>query len=443
VPAEVARHPASDRLITVGPAGADITGGDNRAIQLAVDAMAQRGGGTVQVLPGEYELIDSIHLRSKVHLVGDRQGTLLRRARVVRSRLAVDADIGERQITPKNASLFHAGMGVMLRGEQHANGPHPPLTVTQVADGVLHTNHYNLTNFPADSRSLVVAYFPMIHGYDVEAAVVDGFTIDAAADDMTDIEDVRIGGVMLTFCRQCTVCNVTVSAALGDGILAEPSQDIVVEHCESFGNTHHGVHFGSHSPGAQTLSCELHDNGSDGLYLCWGVRHGLFRDNRIYRNGFSLHRNGVSLGHKDTDNVIAANHVYENAKHGICFRVKTQANGAHRNELRGNTIENNGRPWSEVPERFHEFERAELLYAGIFINGITHDVVLADNVIRETRHLDHRLQVNAVYLGPGVSGVVMENNLMEGHLQGAVIDESSADQANHRGQTASARKTCD
>ncbi len=413
------------RRITVGHRDADIIGGDNGAIQLGLDAMAQRGGGTVQVLPGVYELIDSIHLRSGVTLVGDRQGTILRRAPIVRSHLAADADIGERQITPEDISPFRTGMGVILRGGQGETGPHAPLTVVGIEAGVLHTNHYNFANHTA-GESFVVSYFAMIHGYQVEAAVVDGFTIDAGADDVTGIDDVRLGGVMLTFCRQCTVRNVTVSGALGDGILAEPSQDIVVHNCESFNNTHHGVHFGSHSPGAQTLTCDLHDNGSDGLYLCWGVRRGIFRDNRIHHNGFRLHRNGISLGHKDTDNLIADNHVYDNAKHGICFRIKTEANGAHHNELRANTIENNGRPWSDVPEQLRPFERAELLYAGIFINGITHDVVLADNIIRETRTGADRLQVNAVYLAAGVSGVHMDNNIMEGHAQSAVVDESGA-----------------
>jgi len=80
---EAANEPA--RLITVGPKDADVVGTTNRAIQIALDAMAQRGGGTVRVLPGEYVLSDSIHLRSNVSLVGDRKGTVLRRAPIVRS----------------------------------------------------------------------------------------------------------------------------------------------------------------------------------------------------------------------------------------------------------------------------------------------------------------------------------------------------------------------
>jgi len=422
---EVVSEPAG--LITVGPKDADVVGTDNRAIQIALDAMAQRGGGTVRVLPGEYVLSDSIHLRSNVRLEGDREGTVLTRAPMVRSKLIVDADIGQKQITPADASLFRPGMGVMLRGGRGGGSMRPPLTITRIDNGVLYTNNYIMGDNTANGETFVVNYFAMIRGYETEDAVVDGFTVEAAADDLTGIEGVRIGGVMLTLCKHCTVRNVTVSGALGDGILAEPSEHITVENCESFGNTHHGLHFGSHSPWAQAIGCDLHDNGSDGIYLCWGVRDGVFRDNKIHANGFGLHRNGISIGHKDTDNIIEGNHIYGNAKHGICFRTKTEANGAHRNVLRGNLIENNGCPWDKVPERFHSNKRAELLYAGIFVNGITHDLLLEGNTIRETREGDARLQVNAVYLGKGVSRVKMVGNVMEGQTGAAVVDESGAD----------------
>jgi hypothetical protein len=417
-----------DGEITVGPKGADVVGADNRAIQIALDAMAWRGGGTVRVLPGLYVLSDSIHLRSNVRLAGDRQKAVLKRAPMARSELAVDADIGQKQITPVDASGFRPGMGVMLRGRRGGGpGPTRPLTVTRVADGILYTNTYIVADHTADGESSVVNYFAMVRGYEVENAEVDGFTVDAAASDLTGIESVRIGGIMLTLCKHCTVRNVTVSNVLGDGILAEPSEHITVEDCESFGNTHHGVHFGSHSPWAKAIQCELHDNGSDGLYLCWGVREGMFRENKIHRNGFRLHRNGISLGHKDTDNLIERNHIYGNAKHGICFRKKMEANGAHRNVLRENVIENNGQPWDQVPEPLRADPRAELLYCGIFVNGVTHDLLLERNAIRETRKGEARLQANAVYLGPGVSRVTMVANTIEGHAGEAVVDESGAD----------------
>jgi hypothetical protein len=166
----------------------------------------------------------------------------------------------------------------------------------------------------------------------------------------------------------------------------------------------------------------MHHNGSDGLYVCWGVRESEFTDNIIYYNGirgdtnFPDHgkRGGISTGHKDTDNLIARNHIYENASYGIHFRTKTEANGAHRTTIRENIIENNGLPG--------HVERG----CGISISGITHDIIIDNNIIRETRTGSDRLQKNALQIGQGVSRVQMLNNKISGHPEAAVIDNSKS-----------------
>ena len=85
-------NPAFGReTIAVGPTGADRPGIDNQAIQLAVDALATRGGGTVRLAEGDYLLIDSIRLRADVALVGEGKARL-GRGPPVSSELAVDAD---------------------------------------------------------------------------------------------------------------------------------------------------------------------------------------------------------------------------------------------------------------------------------------------------------------------------------------------------------------
>lgn len=417
----------SSREITVGPAGADIIGTDNRAIQIGLDALAVRGGGTVRVKAGEYLCYDSVHLRTHVRLVGEGDRTVLRRAPMVIRELALDADIGEKQVTPKDAAAFRPGMGVMLLGSPGPDGsPRRSLTIARIEDGTLYFEDYVMADYSAESGGLVCNYFALIRGYEVCHAEVEGFSVDAAADDVSGIEEIRIGGVWLSLCRHCAVRHITVSGALGDGLLSEPSQHVSFAHCDSSRNTHHGLHFGSHSPWSGAIDCKLHENGSDGMYICWGVRKSVFRGNEIYRNGFRMHRNGLSIGHKDTDNLIEKNRIYENAKHGVCFRVKTEGNGAHRNVLRENIIENNGTPAADVPERFHADPRRELQYAGIFVNGITHDLTLERNRIRETRAGTAALQVNAVYLGTGVRRVKMVDNTLEGHPGGAVVDESGS-----------------
>jgi len=51
--------------ITMGQTNADLLGTDNRALQAAVDYVAELGGGIVEIGPGEFPMRDSLHLRSQ------------------------------------------------------------------------------------------------------------------------------------------------------------------------------------------------------------------------------------------------------------------------------------------------------------------------------------------------------------------------------------------
>jgi len=410
-------------VITVGISNADINGSDNRAIQAAIDLVSQRGGGIVRVLPGEYILNDAIRLRSDIHLVGDREKSIFRHAPAVSSPLLKDADIGQKEISPEDPSLFKVGMGVVCRDKTKPNHmSSSPLTIIGIENGVLYLNGYIEADFTADLNSqgeggfvgVVANVFPLVYGYEVENVIIDGLTIDSKVDIIPGWEEVRTGGLCLDRTKNCVVRNIKSVNAEGDGILVITSEHTTVEDCEAAYNTHHGIHPGSHSPWTIIRRCVMHDNGSDGLYICWGVRESEFTDNVVYRNGFRMKRNGISTGHKDTDNLIARNHIYENAKHGIHFRIKTEANGAHRTKIIDNIIENNG--IVGVMDRGR----------GIYISGVTHDILIENNIIRETRSGNGCLQKNAVYLEPGVSRVQMINNKIGPHPEAAVVDNSNS-----------------
>src|SRR5207237_4970940 len=100
--------------IRVGRDNADVVGADNRALQAAVDYVANLGGGTVEIGPGEYLMRDSLHLRSNVTVRGTPGKTVLRKADGAASALAIDGDYGEEQITLANPSGFDVGCGVAV-----------------------------------------------------------------------------------------------------------------------------------------------------------------------------------------------------------------------------------------------------------------------------------------------------------------------------------------
>jgi hypothetical protein len=416
---------ASETTITVGPSKADIVGTDDKAIQGAIDMVSLRGGGTVKVLAGEYILNDAIHMRSNVNLMGEGiQKTILKHAPSVSSPLLKDADIGQKEATPKDASLFKVGMGIAIRSNRYQNDMATrPLTITKIENGVLYFNNYVEWDFTADfdgpekvtGGGVVSNIYPLIWAFGIQNAKVDGLTVDSKVEDNPGWQnDVWTGGVCFERSQNCTISNVKSMNTRGDGILVITCEHVTVEKCEGAFNTHHGMHTGAHSPWTVIKNCVSHDNGSDGIYICWGVRFGEFTDNTIYHNGFGLIRNGLSIGHKDTDCLIARNHIYDNAKDGIRFRTKTEPNGPHRAKVIDNIIENNG------------VAGAKVRGAGIHICGIVHDVTIENNTIRETRKGDNRLQVNAVFIEKGVDRLKIANNKISGHPESAIVDNSKS-----------------
>lgn len=415
--------------ITVGPVAgrADIVGATGRAIQIAIDALASRGGGLVRVLPGEYMLEDSVRLRPNITLRGDRERTILRRGPLVWSPLALDADASQTVITPERIDGFRPGMGLLLWERRFGwTESRHPFIINEIKDGVLHVDNHMLSDRCAEYGGLVANYFPMVLGVLADGATVDGFTLDAAVDDPDGaLLNMRSAVLYLWRSRGVTVRNVTARNGRGDGLCwGKSSIGALVEDCEAYDNDNYGIHPGSHSKSCIIRRCEIHDNSSDGLYICWGISESEFTDNRIYRNGLGQYRSGISIGHKDTDNLIARNHVYENKKFGVCFRQKTMGNAAHRVTLRDNIIENNGTRADEFAELKKKLEPWESINSGISVCGMTQDLVLENNTIRETRQGAARLQRHALFLRQGVSGVRMSGNHISGHPEAAIVDES-------------------
>ena len=184
----------------------------------------------------------------------------------------------------------------------------------------------------------------------------------------------------------------------GDGISFQQSNDVSVIGCICEGNTYLGLHPGSGSQRPRVRNCIARNNGTDGLFLCWRVRHGLFRDNVLEANG----RFGISIGHKDSDNLFRFNLVRLNHQDGIFFRNETLGMAAHRNCLEENIIENNG---------------VDREAAGIRIRGQTNDLIFRNNVIRDTRPGESQTQTVGIRIEEQVGQVILEGNTIEAKLK--------------------------
>lgn len=380
--------------ITVGIKDADIIGADNRALQAAVDYVAGLGGGVVDIGPGEFQMRDSLHLRSFVTVRGTQDRTILRKATAASSPLALDGDYGEEQITVSNPDGFAVGYGVTV-WDAHSGGFHT--TVARITGRNGNTFSISLplnADCMVHDKATAATVFPVVSGCNIEGARVEDLIIEGNRQENVHMDGCRGAGIYLyrgfgTVIQNCVVRNYN-----GDGISFQQSNDVTLIGCVSEDNATLGIHPGSGSQRPIVRRCVARRNGEDGLFLCWRVRHGLFEANRLEDNG----RYGISIGHKDSDNLIQDNEVLSNREDGVYFRDETVGMAGHRNRIENNRIENNG-------------GRGEA--AGIRVRGQTANLVFKNNIIRDTRPPGAQKQTVGIRIEPQAGEVALEGNTVE------------------------------
>ena len=380
--------------VTVGLRTDDITGADHRALQAAVDYVAGLGGGVVEIGPGEFLMRDSLHLRPQVTVRGTPQKTVLRKAKSVASPLKLDGDYGEEQFTVENPAGFAVGDGVAI-WDKNSGGFHT--TVARITGRSGNTFSISLplnADCMASAGAQAATVFPVISGYHVEDARVEDLTIEGNKGENVALNGCRGGGIFLYRCAGAVIERCTVRNYHGDGISFQQCNDVAVLACVSEGNAGLGLHPGSGSQRPVVRGCIARHNGEDGLFLCWRVKQGVFEENILEANG----RFGISIGHKDTDNLLRKNQIRGNQEDGIFFRNETEGMAGHRNRVEENVIENNGTQGEA---------------AGIRVRGETRDLIFKDNIIRDTRSGAERRQTTGIRLEEKVGKVTLEGNQIE------------------------------
>lgn len=374
--------------ITVGQAqdGDDdiaIMGRDNRALQAAVDYIGNLGGGIVEIGPGEYLMHDSLHLRSHVTVIGVSGQTILKKCKSQRSLLQLDGDFGEEQVTLQDPAGFAVGHGITV-GDKNSGGFHTTVArITGKRGNTFSIDKPLNADCMVGNGAAATTTFPVISGYDIEGVRLVNLTVEGNKEENHHLNGCRGAGIFLyrgfgTVIEGCQVKNYA-----GDGISFQQSNDVTVINCVSEGNTHLGLHPGSGSQRPNLSHNVAKYNGEDGLFLCWRVQHGEFVGNVLENNG----RHGISIGHKDTDNLIKGNKIVSNANAGIYFRNESEGMAGHRNTIENNVIENN-------------------VLSGIHIDGVTDDVTLKDNVVRQSK-------TAGIVIEDKVRRVTLENNVIE------------------------------
>ncbi|GMV79586.1 MAG: hypothetical protein AMXMBFR7_07700 [Planctomycetota bacterium] len=388
--------------VRVGPDEGDLRGADHRAIQAAVEYVAKLGGGTVELAPGRYTLRNAVALRDRVRLRGTPGKTMLVACDGAESPLALDGDCNERRVTLARPEAFRVGDGISVQTPK--SGGFATSTATLVARAADDPRAFLLDrglylDYLVKQEATARLAFPLVGAWQVRDAIVEGLVLDGNKEKAQPLNGCR-GGAYYAFeserlwVRQCEFLRYA-----GDGISFQVSQDVWIEDCLAAECTHLGLHPGSGSQRPVVRRNTSRANGSDGIFVCWRVKHGLFEANTVEANGGQ----GVSIGHKDTDNLFAGNTIVNNAKAGVLFRDESEPMGAHRNVFEGNTILDNG-------------QREAL--AAVEVRGETHDLVFRGNTIG--RGAAGNGPDAGIWIGPQALRVSSEGNVFKGVKQDLV-----------------------
>ncbi|MBT4693765.1 MAG: right-handed parallel beta-helix repeat-containing protein [Planctomycetaceae bacterium] len=388
--------------LTVGNHGADINGKSDRALQAAVDYVKRMGGGTVQIMPGEFTLRNSVFLPSRIRIKGSGADTLITKGPSVSTNISEDSDWYDQEITLEDAKSFQVGDAVFI---QVHNPNHNGLDTIKRTLVARNGKRFKLNdglrkNVWLKGKPTATSVFPLFTSERTSDVIIQDLVLDGNRENNVNMNGNYGGCIFLQDCNRYTMNGVTTRNYNGDGISFQICHDVVVENCYSHGNQDLGVHPGSGSQRPVIRNNKLHDNGI-GIFWCWGVRYGLAERNNIQRN-----RNfGISIGHCDTDNVMRFNTVVDSGKVGILFRDDSRGKDfwANRNIIEENKIINSG--------------AADGI--GILIEGRTRDTQVRNNSIIEKRGPMNR---TAIKIQENVGNLNLESNTIEGYNNKIVDD---------------------
>ena len=379
--------------VTVGQKKADLVGTTDRVIQAAVDYVARRGGGTVRVLPGTYHLRNSVFLQSKVRLLGSGTDSILFKEPSVTTRLIVDGDHWDQEITLADPRGFEVGDGVRLVSKDpYGKGTNIIQRTLIAARG----NRFKLDRrleerFHLEGEPRIATNFALIQCSEVADVVIENITVDGnrTHNEMIDQGQFDDGAIRFDESNRITARDVTVHDFYCDGIVWGISHDVLVERCHVHDGARLALHSGSGSQRSIVRGNRMRQS-DEGIYFCWGAQHGLYEKNVIEDCKY-----GMTFGHSDSDNLIRDNDIRRSREAGVHFRGGNQAFAPHRNRFERNRIVDSGG------------EKG----VAIDINGQTEAVIVANNELRETRKPLARI---GILIGAETRDIHCEKNQIEG-----------------------------
>ena len=379
--------------VTVGQNEGDLQGKDDKVLQAAVDYVANLGGGTVKILPGEYTMHNSLFPRNGITIRGSGDKTLLRKCQSFSSKIVREADWYEYCVQVEDPRGFTEGGGVALSADKKNDQEVSLFTVTAIKGNVLFLDRRTEKNFWMMDDARATTRFSIIHALNVDNVQIEDITLDGNYSENERVNDNYAAAVFMQYCNNWVFRNVTARNYNGDGFSFQVCDDIHFEDCASLNNHDLGFHPGSGSQRPVFKRCTSRGN-SQGFFWCWGACFGIAEDciaseNKLY---------GVNFGHRDTDNILRNCLIEKNDEIGILFRKEeNEYRTGDRNIIEKCIIRDNGKSGPGL---------------GVDIQWKTNDITIRDCSFENTKDGP---QKTSIRISAEAQRITLENNKFSGN----------------------------
>ncbi|HLB72868.1 MAG TPA: right-handed parallel beta-helix repeat-containing protein [Sedimentisphaerales bacterium] len=383
-----------DMVLTIGQTQGDLQGKDDKVIQAGIEYLNRVGGGTLRILPGVYNLRNAIYLRPNIAIKGSGEKTVLRKADSVVTALTKDSDWFEYGVQVKDVNGFTTGGGIMLRskkGEGDWQYDVRSATVTAIDGDIIFLDRLTKENFWIDANASAATIFPILTAENVDDVVVEDIVLDGSRDKNEHINGNFAGAVFIQHCNRWLFKNIIAANYNGDGFSFQVCDDVEFRDCKAINNADLGFHPGSGSQRPVFHNCAAQGN-SQGIFFCWSVSDGLVENCILSENT----RYGVSIGHRDTDNIIRRCRIERNGEVGILFRSEgNEFRGGHRNQIEDCVIRDNGTEQSGL---------------GIDIQGRTQDITVRNTRLENTAGKNQKVGIR---ISQDAERIILQDNTFE------------------------------
>jgi hypothetical protein len=265
-------------------------------------------------------------------------------------------------------------------------------TIVAVEDDVLFLDRLTGKDFWTERGATAETIHPLLTAENVNDVVVRDLVLDGNRGGNQHVNGNFSGALFIEHCNRWRFENVTARDYNGDGFSFQVCDDIEFQGCRALNNADLGFHPGSGSQRPVFRRCEASGN-SLGLYFCWAVSDGVAEDCSLSGNT----KFGISIGHRDTDNLVTGCTIEGNRQVGVLFRDDGgEFRGGHRNRIESCVIRDTG---------------ADTPGIGIDIQGATHDVTVRGTSFENTAA---GRQETAIRIGALAGEICLENNTFAG-----------------------------